>query len=278
MNILKASVSAILGTLAVNNFIEKEMNTPDMTTYEPIDTVSIIVPSYNEEQFIKRAVLSIKNQTIIQEYPDYFEIILADSSSTDNTVPIAEPFVDRVINTPRGKLTARNLAILQSKGNIIVSVDADTFYPPFWLNTLLRPFNDLTYDDPSNIIGVVGSTYDNSIPMIPAPVRNVIELFERFLLHPNQMVGRNSTFYKHTFYLADIFDDINTNQFNVSSMVKEEEVGFGERLSSLGTIVTKFNANCIHLGGQKIGCRNGTAAKASCKQYGFNIERFDGAN
>ena len=51
-----------------------------------------------------------------------------DSGSSDNTIPIAEPYIDRLITTKqRGKLTARNLATLQSYGNIIVSVDSDIY-------------------------------------------------------------------------------------------------------------------------------------------------------
>jgi len=280
MTPLKIAITAVLGTLTVNGFIEREMNNPDIETYKPVDTVSIIVPSFNEERFIKKSLSSIRGQSIISEYPEYFELILVDSGSDDNTVPIAEPYVDKIIKVPiRGKLTARNIAIGQAKGNIIVSVDSDTYYGPFWLNTLLGPFNDIynpNYDN--NIIGIVGSTYDPHIPMIPTPIRNIAEIFDRKLIHPNQMVGRNSAFWKHSFYLSGRFDDINTNQLNVKAMIKEEEQGFGNRLIKLnggkGNIIFKLNANCVHLGGQKIGCRLGTENKAICDGIGIGIERF----
>ena len=45
------------------------------------------------------------------------------------------------------------------------------------------------------------------------------------------------------------------NQMNIKEMLKEEEQGFGLKLSELGKVVFKLNANCIHFGGQKIGCR-----------------------
>lgn len=271
MHILKLATSGILGTLTVNGFIERDMNNPDMDTIEPIDTVSVIIPSFNEEPFIKKSLSSIRGQSIIQEYPNFFDLILVDSGSTDNTVKIAEPYVDRIITTTkRGKLTARNLAIDQAKGNIIASVDSDTIYPYFWLNTILKPFNNLEYD---NLMCVVGSTYDKFIPGIPTPVRNIAEWVDRNILNPKRVVGRNSAFWKHGFYEVGKFDET-INQMDVNAMLQEEEYGFGEKLSKLGIIVVKMNANCVHLGGQRIGCRHHTINQDRCIGYGIGIERF----
>ncbi len=271
MHILKFAISGILGTLTVSGFIEREMNNVDIDTVEPIDTVSIIVPSLDEELFIKKCLSSIRGQSIIQEYPQYFELILVDSGSRDNTVKIAEPYVDKIITTEkRGKLTARNLAIDQAKGNIIVSVDSDSYYGSFWLNTILKPFNNLEYD---NLACVVGSTYDPYIPGIPTPIRNIAEWFDRNILSCQRIVGRNSAFWKHLFYQVGKFDE-SINQMNVDAMLKEEEYGFGDKLSKLGKIVVKMNANCLHMGGQRIGCRIGTGNSEMCEKYGINIERF----
>lgn len=271
MNLLKLATSGILGTLTVHGFIEREMNNPDTETVEPIDSTSIVVPSFNEEQFIKKCLSSIKGQSIVQEYPDFFEIILADSMSTDDTIKLAEPYVDKIIYSPiRGKLTARNLAIDQAKGNIIVNTDSDCYYPPFWLNTLLKPFNNLEYD---NLVCVVGSTYDPHIPGVPTPIRNIAELIDRNILNPKRIVSRNSALWKHDFYLVGRFNE-NINQMNVHEMMKEEEYDFGMKLSKLGKIVFKMNANCKHLGSERIGCRIGTVDKDLCKKYGINIERF----
>ena len=272
MNILgKIALSA----LAINGFIEREMNNPHTETFKPVDTVSIIIPSFNEEKFIKKSLSSIIGQSILHEYPEYFETILVDSGSTDNTVPLAENYVDRIIQTKkRGKLTARNLATDQTNGNIIVSVDSDTYYPPFWLNTLLEPFNNIldpNYD--SNIVAVIGSTYDPDIPRIPILIWNFTEIINRYIRHPVQMVGRNSTYWKHQFYNTGIFNE-NINQMDVIAMVKEEEQDFGTRLSTTGKIIFKLNANCVHMGGQRIGCRHGTSNKEYCKSQGINIERF----
>ncbi len=268
---LKTGFSIILGTLTASGFIEREMNNVDIETVEPIDTVSIIVPSFDEELFIKKCLSSIRGQSIIQEFPQYFELILVDSGSRDNTVKIAEPYVDKIIITEkRGKLTARNLAMDQAKGNIIVSTDADTYYGPFWLNSILKPFNNLECD---NLACVVGSTYDPFIPGIPTPVRNIAEFLDRNIINPKRVVGRNSAFWKHLFYQVGKFDET-INQMSVHEMIKEEEYDFGQKLSKLGRIIFKMNANCLHMGGQRIGCRIGTENSTKCEKYGINIERF----
>lgn len=274
-NTILGSIGSIVGTLTVSDLIEREMINVDVDIIRPVDTVSIIVPSLNEEPFIKECLSSIKSQSIIQEYPENFEILLVDSGSEDNTVPIAEPYVDKIIKVPiRGKLTAKNLAIDQSNGNIIVSVDSDTYYPPYWLNTLLKPFNDVNNQKYKNLAGVVGSTYDSGIPGIPTPIRNIAEVIDRYITHPNQMIGRNSAHWKHLFYISGRYDDINTNQLSVKDMVYEEEQAFGNRLSKLGKVIFMLNANCVHLGSEKIGCRWGTVNDSICNKYKIGIERF----
>lgn len=271
MNILKLATSGILGTLTISGFVERQMNSPDIETVEPIDNISIIVPSFNEEPFIKKCLSSIRGQSIIQEYPQYFELILVDSGSNDKTVEIAEPYVDKIINVPiRGKLTARNLAIDQAKGNVIVNADSDCYYGPFWLNTILKPFNNLEYD---NLVCVVGSTYDPHIPGIPSPIRNIAEWVDRNIINPQRIVSRNSALWKHDFYLAGKFDET-INQMNVHEMMKEEEYDFGKKLSKLGKIVFKMNANCLHMGSERIGCRHGFVNQDKCTRYGIGIERF----
>src|SRR3990167_2149808 len=167
MNILKVGIISILGTMGTSSIIESEMKEYDTKILQPIDTISITVSSFNESAFIETCLSSLRNQSIIQEYPRYFEIILADSCSTDGTIEIAEHYVDRIIITPRGKLTSRNIAAQEAKGGIIVSVDSDSYYPYHWLNTLLKPLNDYTNPKYKNVVGVFGSTFDYSINNIP---------------------------------------------------------------------------------------------------------------
>lgn len=70
------------------------------------------------------------------------------------------------------------------------------------------------------------------IPCVPTPIRNIAELIDRNILSHKRIVSRNNAFWKHNFYQAGKFDET-INQMNVHDMIKEEEYGFGEKLSKL---------------------------------------------
>lgn len=199
MNILKVGIISILGTIGTSSIIESEMKKYDTKILQPIDKISIIVSSFNESAFIETCLSSLRNQSIIQEYPRYFEIILADSCSTDGTIEIAEHYVDRIIITPRGKLTSRNIAAQEAKGGIIVSVDSDSYYPYHWLNTLLKPLIDYTNPKYKNVVGVFGSTFDYTINNIPGQLFSLADFLYNSTLNTTRMVGRNSVYRKWLF-------------------------------------------------------------------------------
>lgn len=84
--------------------------------------ISIIIPAYNEEKFIKRAIDSIKRQT----FSDY-EIIIVAAGCTDKTAEIARRYVIKVFEIKqRGTALSKNLGAKHAKGNILVFFDADS--------------------------------------------------------------------------------------------------------------------------------------------------------
>jgi len=264
---LYAAFGALVSSLTISDIIEYRMNNPDTKIQPPIDTISIIMASLNEERFIENCLLSIRNQTLIKEYPEFFEIILVDSGSEDRTVELARPYVDKIIYAPKGKLTARNLATDQANGNIIVSVDADCYYNQHWLNTLLSEFYD------PNVVAVSGTAFDNNINL--PFVQNFIYILDnigRTISYPNKMSGRNSAYYKQLFYLTGRFNE-KINQLDVDEMLKEEEYGFGNRLAKYGIVKYKINAATIHFGGYRGLCRIGFNSD-QCKTDKISIERF----
>lgn len=269
MNILEYGILGTLGTLSTSSVLEQAMKNYDTDIQPPADTVSIIMPAYNEKDYIEKSAPSIKNQSIIQEYPEYFEFIVVDNGSTDNTMELAKPFADNVIQSNRGKLSARNAGTNISKGNIIVATDSDVYYPPHWLNTILKPFNN------PRTVATSGTILDYNFPKLPTPFYVIASAIRR-ITRPLYMYGANCAYYKHIFNKIGQFrEDI--NQFDVYQMMKEEELNFGIRLSRFGEVVYKFNAACIHLGSLRTGCRMGFANRESdaCKAYKFGIERFD---
>lgn len=277
----------IIGTLGTTvgigltaDIIENKMKNYDTIVEKPIDTVSIIIPTYNESMFVEKSLQSIKNQSIVDQYSEMFEYILIDSGSKDGTIELAKPLLDiakkvrpdRVVLTDkRGKLTARNIATDVATGNIIVSVDADCIYPYHFLNALLKPFKD------STVIAVNGATMDYSIPGIPGKLYTFLAWLEKNYKYVNRLHGRHSAYRKDAFYQIGKFSE-SINQFNVKAMNIEEEIEFGNKLAKLGKVEWKLNASCQHLGGLKMSCRNaGLKAFTSnnaCNKYGIGMERF----
>ncbi len=87
--------------------------------------ISLIVPAFNEEITIKESIKSL----IELDYPNY-EIIVVDDGSTDKTLKMAKEFESTTVKVlhqyNQGKANALNNGIKKSKGEIIVTVDADT--------------------------------------------------------------------------------------------------------------------------------------------------------
>jgi O-antigen/teichoic acid export membrane protein/glycosyltransferase involved in cell wall biosynthesis len=94
---------------------------------DEIPAVSIIIPAYNCEATLCRALDSAQNQTI----PD-IEIIVVDDASTDQTAALVK---ERMASDPRihfysqsvnsGPAAARNLALRRSRGEWVALLDAD---------------------------------------------------------------------------------------------------------------------------------------------------------
>lgn len=202
-------------------------------------TTSIIVPTYREERLIRTALNTLEAQTIRREFPDLFEVIVVDSGSEDRTVEIAREYTRNILLAPKGKLTARDIGIMAAKGKVIVGVDADTYYPPNWLNIILRNFRQ----------GVVGVT---SPRLYGPPMKGSNFLLDAVGvwnavfngLHNRRMPGSNGAFLRSAYFDVGGFD-LSINQFDSSLMVKEEEYDFPDRLRRLGRVVWEWKAPCF---------------------------------
>jgi glycosyltransferase involved in cell wall biosynthesis len=91
--------------------------------------ISVIIPAYNAEQYIRTAIESCLNQTCAP-----IEIIVVDDASTDGTAAVAESFPSpvRVIRLPEnmGVSVARNRGVEASTGDWIAFLDADDWFFP----------------------------------------------------------------------------------------------------------------------------------------------------
>jgi len=106
--------------------------------------VSVIVPAHNEEKVIAQTIDSL----LRQDYPN-LEVIVVDDGSTDRTGEIAQNFASKgLIKLVRrekasgSKARAVNYGIPFSRGEIIVTVDADTILEPSSIFELVEAFSN----------------------------------------------------------------------------------------------------------------------------------------
>ena len=123
--------------------------------------VSIIVPVYNVEKYLKRCVRSLKKQTL-----EDIEIILVDDSSTDASLEIckemaAEDSRIKVIHKlNEGAGFARNAALDVATGEYIGFVDSDDFVEPDMYETLYQKAEEYSSDlVMSGVLFVDGNTF-----------------------------------------------------------------------------------------------------------------------
>lgn len=89
--------------------------------------VSVIIPCYNYSNYLEKAIDSV----LLQSY-NPVEIIVVDDGSTDQTKEVVQkyPTVKYIYQSNKGVSTARNIGTKNSKGDLLVFLDADDWLLP----------------------------------------------------------------------------------------------------------------------------------------------------
>lgn len=100
--------------------------------------VSVVIPAYNEEKYLRKCLESLTNQ---DDKPS--EIIIVDNNCSDKTIEIAKNFDVKIIREKRQGITfARNAGFDAAKSEIIARTDADAILPPDWISKIKENFKD----------------------------------------------------------------------------------------------------------------------------------------
>ena len=118
---------------------------------------SIIIPAYNEENFLPRLLDSIEvARSNYSGGADPIEVIVADNSSTDLTAEVAAARGARVVTiTQRRIAAARNGGARASRGEILCFIDADSAVHPETFNAIDQAMKSGRY-----IWGVTGAVLE----------------------------------------------------------------------------------------------------------------------
>lgn len=119
---------------------------------------TVVIPAYNEERGIARALHAIARAVYITEHPT--EVLVVANACTDDTAGIAERLGARVVQEERkGVSYARQRGLEESVSPVILSTDADTQVGSEWIDAHLRHYRD------PEVVGVAGShEYDSIHP------------------------------------------------------------------------------------------------------------------
>ncbi|MBM3309485.1 MAG: glycosyltransferase [Candidatus Altiarchaeales archaeon] len=188
--------------------------------------VSIVIPTLNEEKYIEKCLKSLRAQSVKAE------IIVVDSKSKDKTVELALRYADKVITGRVGNIAYnRQMGSEISSGDIIVSTDADSFYPQGWLEKIVKYF-----EKDKNIVAVSG-------PTIPMPEESVF--MDRFLyvlgnlslliLHRLGVVwfrGSNAAYRRDAFFKSGGYD---------TTLLAREDSDLSKKVAKFGKTIFDWN-------------------------------------
>jgi glycosyltransferase involved in cell wall biosynthesis len=185
--------------------------------------ISVIVPVFNGERFLKRCLVAITASS----YQAY-EVIVVDDCSTDKSAEISQQYGATVLRMPRqsGPAGARNFGAQEAKGDLLLFVDADVVVKP---DTVERVSADFVSHP--QIAAVFGS-YDEE-PAEKNFISQYKNLFHRFV--HQQSSSEAATFWAGCGAVRrDIF--LAVNGFNAERYPRPaiEDIELGYRLCAAG--------------------------------------------
>ncbi|WP_261009902.1 glycosyltransferase family 2 protein [Streptococcus mitis] len=212
--------------------------------------ISVIVPVYNVETYLKECLDSIQNQTYTN-----LEVLLVNDGSTDGSQAICERYCQadkrfRLINqSNQGQSVARNTGVTASRGEFIAFVDSDDMILPNYLETLMNYM--------SGDVDIVESQFTvHKKKFLAEKFRDTKILFkgnseEAVKVVPNHLLSVNpvtklyrSAIVKAVPYLEglifeDIYSGIGMLKY-IRKIVKIDYVGYYYRQHSSSTMHRKF--------------------------------------
>ncbi|MGX2975464.1 glycosyltransferase family A protein [Ursidibacter arcticus] len=206
--------------------------------------IDVIIPCYNAEKTLQRAVQSVLDQT------ELGTLWLIDDASTDNTFTLAHHFANQVPNKIRvekmpqnsGVAKARNWGALQSNAEFIAFLDADDAYEPQALQVAQAIFQ-----------------FRPETALVRLRLKPV-DLAERYATHPQfahawqymQMTCGGNVVFRRSFFLA-------CGGFPQQALFRTlggEDGALGIATTKIANVATAFNdAGVLHF------CREGMHAE-----------------
>lgn len=186
-----------------------------------MEKVSLYIPCYNAEKFIKKCLDSVINQSYAID-----EIIIVDDGSTDKTIDILKNYPVRILahGKNKGLAAARNTAFKEAKNEFVASLDADCIADVQWLQRLMECF---VSDD---IIGVGGMLKETNISNVADKWRSIhmVQHWGNEIINdPPFLYGNNTAFKKSCIEKVGFYHEVlKTNYEDVDLSMRIYDNGF----------------------------------------------------
>lgn len=166
-----------------------------------MEKISVIIPTYNREKTIKKALESVIQQT----YSD-LEIIVVDDNSSDNTIKEVKAIDDNRIkiiknSCNRGACFSRNIGVEYSQGKYIAFQDSDDIWELDKLSKQLALLKEKKFDVVSCYIKQIYS--DSKEKRFPQDIKSYYEdssnIFYENYFSTQTIIGKKECFIKEKF-------------------------------------------------------------------------------
>lgn len=207
--------------LGAGGLVMEEFMQPKEKHIELEETkVEIQVATLNEKGYIRECLKSLREQPLYRT-SHKVDIVVLDSGSDDGTLDIAHEYADRVINCPKGKVSARDVGYRESNADIVVSTDADARFPKYWLSNLIAPF-----EDPEVVATHGPSLTDDRLWRVPKSLYTIYDSFIGKILGQNMAIRRiayiNQGGYNTNIDESDFETIQNEEEYRMHTMMQRE--------------------------------------------------------
>lgn len=130
--------------------------------------ISVVTPCFNEQENIKEIYLEVKK--VFEKLPNYhYEHLFIDNSSTDQTVKILKEIAGKdknikiIVNAKNfGHICSPYYAVLQAKGDAVVTIAADLQDPPHLIESFIKKWEE----EHQIVIGVKPKSKENPLMLM----------------------------------------------------------------------------------------------------------------
>lgn len=193
----------------------------DPEVYLDMTKFSVVIPAHNEEKYIGRCLRAVISASKYVK-PDLTEIIVVANRCTDKTCAIAKHYGAKVlVNDAKCIAAVRNTGVRAAKGEIVVTIDADSLMTKYSLAEIREKLESGKY-----IGGGTNPKFERmSLGIAVSSLYVLINLLPVMIKNGGYLSGAMFWFYKRDFEAVNGFDE---------SLVSLEDMDFAVRLKKLG--------------------------------------------